>query len=52
MAVSPTKSPSGRVVKALVDRLLWVSREGDETRSNEKLAANHVLVPYATIYKG
>ena len=50
-AVRPSKSPSDRVVRPFECRCLWVSREGDEPRSDDTTATNHVLVPYATIYK-
>ena len=50
-AVKPSKSPSGRVVRALEYRRLWVSREGDGPRKDNTSATNHVLVPHATIYK-
>ena len=49
--VRPWKIPSGRVVSSLWLKDLWVSREGDEQRSNEKLATSHVFLPGATIYK-
>ena len=51
MPVSPSKSPSGRDVRSLEFRSLWVSREGDEPRSDNMSAMNRVLLPYATIYK-
>ena len=49
-AVRPSKRPSGRVVRSLSHRFLWVSREdGDEPRRDDTLAADNVLLPYMVI---
>ena len=52
MAVRPRNRSSGRVVRALPNRYLWVSREGDEPRSEHAIVTNHVVLPCATINKG
>ena len=52
MAVSPSNIPSGRVVRALWSRYLWVSKEGDAPRSNDKLVTSHVFLPCAAICRG
>lgn len=44
-------APSGRVVRALKLRDLWVLREGDEPMSDDVSPTNHVLLPYATIFQ-
>ena len=50
MAVRPSNSPSGRMVRSLIDRYLWVSRKGDDPRNDDTIATSHVLVPYAIVY--